>query len=165
MKYLDGVPLKYYWCPYWQTSKDRDHRLPNMTFCFTPNKYWNRSHITPWKVYRLRMNGFCKDINLTETYSGNEFFYLSPSFRCKQHLLRALTISDRLPLIDFGVKVRANSSAPKIEQTTISAAIFSKTAGKVRKYLKKRCLFWPSGQFFLFRRSRWICRRQKRKLK
>ena len=30
--------------------------------------------------------------------------------------------------------VSVNSSAPRIEQTTISAAIFSKTAGKIEKY-------------------------------
>ena len=41
-----------------------------------------------------------------------------------------------------------NSPAPRIEQMTISAAVFSKTTSKIRKYLKKCCSFLSSGQYF-----------------
>ena len=44
--------------------------------------------------------------------------------------------------------VNLEISCPRIEQITISASIFSKTTGKIRKYLKKCCSFWSSRQYF-----------------
>ena len=62
---------------------------------------------------------------------------------------------------DHAVSITLNSSAPRTEQKTISAANFSKTASRIRKYLTKCGSFWLSGQcFFIFFsiRSTWMCR-------